>query len=49
MLKIKLVDPNTPDQLKDIDLKPETKPNQECLIGRFVNCDLVLESQPHAW
>ena len=44
MLKIKLVDPNTPDQLKDLDLKPETKPNQECLIGRFVNCDLVLDS-----
>lgn len=44
MLKIKLVDPNTPDQIKDVDLKPESKPNQECLIGRFVNCDLVLES-----
>ena len=44
MLKIKLIDPNTPDQLKDVDLKPESKPNQECLIGRFVNCDLVLDS-----
>lgn len=44
MLKIKLIDPNKPDQFKDVDLQPETKPNQECLIGRFLNCDLVLES-----
>ncbi|KAB8331898.1 FHA domain-containing protein [Scytonema tolypothrichoides VB-61278] len=44
MLKIKLIDSNKPDQFKDVDLIPETKPNQECFIGRLANCDLLLEA-----
>ncbi|MEC4880565.1 MAG: FAD-binding oxidoreductase [Scytonema sp. PMC 1070.18] len=44
MIKIKVIDPKKPDQLQDVDLKPENKPNQACFIGRFLNCDLVLDS-----
>ncbi|MUG95307.1 FHA domain-containing protein [Scytonema sp. UIC 10036] len=44
MIKIKVIDPKKPDQLQLVDLKPETKPNQECFIGRFLNCDLFLDS-----
>jgi|GEM_PF-389205 len=44
MIKIKVIDPQKPDQVEDVDLSPETMLNQECLIGRFVNCDLVLDS-----
>lgn len=44
MIKIKVVDPKKPDQPQFLDLKPETKPNQECFIGRFLNCDLFLDS-----
>lgn len=43
MIKIKIIDPQKPDQLQEVNLKPETMLNQECLIGRFSNCDLVLD------
>jgi ferredoxin-NADP reductase/pSer/pThr/pTyr-binding forkhead associated (FHA) protein/ferredoxin len=44
MIKVKIIDPQKPDQIQEVDLKPETMLNQECLIGRFINCDLVLDS-----
>ncbi|MBR8837840.1 MAG: FHA domain-containing protein [Stigonema ocellatum SAG 48.90 = DSM 106950] len=44
MIRIKVIDPQKQDQQQEVELKPETKLNQECLIGRFSNCDLVLDS-----
>jgi pSer/pThr/pTyr-binding forkhead associated (FHA) protein len=44
MIKIKVIDPQKPDQIREVDLRPETMLNQVCLIGRFANCDLVLDS-----
>jgi ferredoxin-NADP reductase/ferredoxin len=43
MIKIKVIDPKKPEQLQEVDLNLKTKPNQECYIGRLLNCDLVLE------
>ncbi|GAX40417.1 hypothetical protein NIES4075_13820 [Tolypothrix sp. NIES-4075] len=43
MIKIKVIDPKKPEQLQEIDLDLETKLNQECYIGRLLNCDLVLD------
>jgi glycine betaine catabolism B len=44
MIRIKVIDPQKPDWPQEVDLQPETMLNQECLIGRFSNCDLVLDS-----
>ncbi|MBW4584498.1 FHA domain-containing protein [Aetokthonos hydrillicola Thurmond2011] len=44
MLKIKIIDPQKPNQVQEVDLNPENMLNHECLIGRFTNCDLVLDS-----
>lgn len=43
MIRIKVIDPKKPDQVQELDLQPETTLNQECLIGRFSNCDVVLD------
>lgn len=43
MIRIKVIDPNKPDKLQEIDLNLENKPNHECFIGRYLNCDLVLD------
>ncbi|MBW4571165.1 MAG: FHA domain-containing protein [Tolypothrix carrinoi HA7290-LM1] len=43
MIKIKVIDPKKPEQLQEVDLDLETKLNQECYIGRLLNCDLVLD------
>jgi ferredoxin-NADP reductase/ferredoxin len=43
MIKIKVIDPKKPEQLQEVHLNLETKPNQECYIGRLLNCDLVLD------
>lgn len=44
MIKIKIINSRTPTELKELDLAPETMLNKECLIGRFPNCGLVLDS-----
>ncbi len=44
MIRINVIDPQKQDQQQFVDLKPETKLNQECLIGRLSNCDLALDS-----
>lgn len=44
MLKVRLLNSRTPTELKELDLQPETMLNRECLIGRFPNCGLVLDS-----
>lgn len=44
MLKIRIINSRTPTELKELDLAPETMLNKECLIGRFPNCGLVLDS-----
>ncbi len=44
MIRIKVIDPQKPDWPQSVDLQPETMLNQESLIGRFSNCDLVLDS-----
>ena len=44
MLKLKIIDPQKPDQVQEVDLNPESMLSNECLIGRFTNCDLVLDS-----
>jgi ferredoxin-NADP reductase/ferredoxin len=43
VIKIKVIDPKKPEQLQEIDLNLDTKLNQECYIGRLLNCDLVLD------
>ena len=43
MIRIKVIDPNKPDKLQELDLNLENKPNHECFIGRNLNCDLVLD------
>lgn len=43
MIKIKVIDPKKPEQLQEVDLDLKTKLNQECYIGRLLNCDLVLD------
>jgi ferredoxin-NADP reductase/ferredoxin/pSer/pThr/pTyr-binding forkhead associated (FHA) protein len=43
VIKIKVIDPKKPEQLQEVDLNLETKLNQECYVGRLLNCDLVLE------
>ncbi len=43
MIKIKVIDPKKPEQLQEVDLNLQKKPNQECYIGRLLNCDLVLD------
>ncbi|MBD2608088.1 FHA domain-containing protein [Scytonema hofmannii FACHB-248] len=43
MIKIKVIDPKKPEQLQEVDLNLSTKINQECFIGRLLNCDLVLD------
>ncbi len=43
MIKIKVIDPQKPEQLQEVDLNLNTKLNQECFIGRLLNCDLVLD------
>ena len=43
MIKIKVIDPKKPEQLQEVDLNLSTKLNQECFIGRLLNCDLVLD------
>lgn len=43
MIKIKVIDPKKPEQLQEVDLNLQTKPNHESYIGRLLNCDLVLD------
>ncbi len=44
MLKITVFNSQRPSELKQLGLKLETMLNRECLIGRFPNCGLVLDS-----
>ncbi|MCC5638438.1 FHA domain-containing protein [Nostoc sp. CHAB 5844] len=44
MLKLRIIDPQQPNELKEIDLNLDTMLNHECLIGRFPNCNVVLDS-----
>jgi glycine betaine catabolism B len=43
MIKLKVFNYQT-NQFQEACLTPESKPQQECLIGRAAHCDLVLES-----
>lgn len=43
MIKIRILNPQPSGELKDLDLKPETLLNQECLIGRHPNSGVVLD------
>jgi ferredoxin-NADP reductase/ferredoxin/pSer/pThr/pTyr-binding forkhead associated (FHA) protein len=43
VIKIKVIDPKKPEQQQEVDLNLSTKLNQECFIGRLLNCDLVLD------
>ena len=44
MIKIKIIDSQKPDQVKEVDLQPGTMLNQACLIGRAPNSHLFLDS-----
>lgn len=44
MMKIRLNDPQKPNQPQEVEFKLETMLNQACLIGRSANCDLILDS-----
>jgi glycine betaine catabolism B len=43
MIKIKVFNYQT-GEFQETSLSPESKPQQECLIGRTANCDVILES-----
>ncbi|BAY15515.1 hypothetical protein NIES21_13320 [Anabaenopsis circularis NIES-21] len=44
MLKLRIIDPQQPNELKELDLNLDTMLNHECLIGRYPNCNVVLDS-----
>jgi ferredoxin-NADP reductase len=44
MLKLRIIDPQQPSKLKEIELHLAMMINYECLIGRFPNCNVVLDS-----
>ncbi|OKH52589.1 flavodoxin [Calothrix sp. HK-06] len=44
MLRIKIFDARKPEQIREEFLNQENLLNQECLIGRYPNCGLVLNS-----
>ncbi|MBD2594061.1 FHA domain-containing protein [Nostoc spongiaeforme FACHB-130] len=44
MLKLRIIDPQKPNELKELDLNLDTMLNHECLIGRYPNCNVVLDS-----
>ncbi|MBE9005830.1 FHA domain-containing protein [Fortiea sp. LEGE XX443] len=44
MLKLRIIDPQQPNELKEIDLDLDAMLNHECLIGRYPNCNVVLDS-----
>lgn len=44
MIKIRLSKPQTPKEFQEIELKLETIPSKECLIGRAVGSQLQLDS-----
>jgi glycine betaine catabolism B len=44
MLKLRVIDPHQPNELKELELRPEEMLQSQCLIGRFPNCSLVLDS-----
>jgi glycine betaine catabolism B len=43
MIKIKVFNYQT-GEFQETSLSPESKPQQECIIGRTANCDVILES-----
>ncbi|MBD2436786.1 FAD-binding oxidoreductase [Nostoc sp. FACHB-110] len=44
MLKLRIIDPQHPNELKELDLNLDMMLNHECLIGRYPNCNVVLDS-----
>jgi glycine betaine catabolism B len=44
MLKLRVIDPQQPNELKVLELRPEEMLQNQCLVGRFPNCSLVLDS-----
>jgi glycine betaine catabolism B len=44
MIKIRIINTLKSGDIKELDLKPETMLNNECLIGRYETCDLRLEA-----
>jgi glycine betaine catabolism B len=44
MIKIRVFNPQTPNDVKEVDLKPEVVPAKECFIGRSPNSELRLDN-----
>jgi glycine betaine catabolism B len=44
MIRVRVFNPQTPNDIKEVDLKPEAIPAKECFIGRSPNCELRLDN-----